>query len=667
MTKLPKLTLTWLKRTPVFVLSVKDDEPWQRVWGAKRLPNGDWAFPAYFPFGMWSVSDLKVIYSQLEYDEKAQEQREKLYRKATSIIDILDCWKNGKSPLSWLPAGFQFHVPPFHHQELGISLAFLNWREFFLWEMGTGKTKVMIETFRILKKIGEFTRALVVAPPIVSSTWEQEIQFHAQGELSFSQWSGGELPQTDVVFVSYTRAGLANTRAAAVRKLLLNFKKLTSEEVKVLLKKINVPDYDEKRLIPLAKNPLEILDYDIIVADESHYLGNWRSDQTQATVTLSAGAARRYALTGTAGDQPLKYFSQLFFLAPGLMPMNYETFWKSHVTVAPGSKHRVIGYRHMDKINDKVDRIASRMKKLDCLDLPPVTISDILFDLGSRQVERYNEIVREMQISFTEDDLPKFALLPHGAARVTKLLQLTSGFVIKGKDYSICNGCAYISECVASHTRPFTPGCDRAKEAPPDQIIRDMENVKLDIFEGLIENILTSDDTNKIICWGCFLPELDDMEEVCKRRGWKHIRIDGKSSRNIKKLQEKFQKDPDVRVCVGEVASGIGINLTAANYVIYYSLPWDRLQYDQSKDRNHRPGQDRPVTVYRLLAKGTLAVFLAALLQFKSKIAYTLSEKITCSVCSDQERCAKQQIHPFHKGCKYQSEVSRPIAKAEEL
>jgi SNF2 family DNA or RNA helicase len=321
----------------------------------------------------------------------------------------------------------------------------------------------------------------------------------------------------------------------------------------------------------------------------------------------------------------------------------------------------------MDKINDKVDRIASRMKKIDCLDLPPVTVSDILFDLGPRQVERYNEIVREMQISFTEDDLPKFALLPHGAARVTKLLQLTSGFVIKGKDYSICTGCEYIPACVVSHTRPYTLGCDRAKEAPPDEILRDIENVKLDVFESFLENILTSDDTNKVICWGCFFPELDDMESVCKRRGWKHIRIDGRSSRNIKTLQAKFQEDPEVRVCVGQVASGIGINLTAANYVIYYALPWDRLQYDQSKDRNHRPGQDRPVTIYRLLAKETLSVYLAALLQFKSKIAYTLSEKITCVVCSDQERCAKQQFHPFHKGCKYQSDVTRPIAKAVEV
>jgi SNF2 family DNA or RNA helicase len=253
--------------------------------------------------------------------------------------------------------------------------------------------------------------------------------------------------------------------------------------------------------------------------------------------------------------------------------------------------------------------------------------------------------------------------LPHGAARVNKLLQIVSGFMIVGPDSTICDACPSMERCVENRIKPYTKSCVVVQTPPPRQIIRDVENPKLEMFEQLLSNILESDDTNKVLCWGSYLPELDDMEAVCRKLKVGHVRVDGDSTKHIKEIEDKFAEDPDCRVYVGQVRSGVGINLTSANYAVYYSLPWDQVQYHQSLERNNRPGQVRAMTVYRLIGDDTIQEFVAQVLAHKDHIAYTLVEKIACAQCDQQARCGPENIRPFRQGCKYQSEAVRPIAK----
>ena len=173
-----------------------------------------------------------------------------------------------------------------------------------------------------------------------------------------------------------------------------------------------------------------------------------------------------------------------------------------------------------------------------------------------------------------------------------------------------------------------------------------------------------------MIVWGSFDEELDDLMKVCERLGGAPVRLDGDTTKHIADIRERFQGDSTCRTLVGMVTAGIGIDLSAANYMLYYSLPWQPLVYSQAEDRNNGPGQKRPMTVYRLLTSAetpALDRFIAGVLKFKGRVAYTMLERVACASCERQATCALDGTVPFQENCKYAAAVARPVTKVHLL
>lgn len=666
------VTIEHFNDTPVFRLQAPENPAWARAFGGTKIQDR-WAYPAYYPFGYTAKEDLKIICPELRWSPEAQVVCGQLDREHARMCQLEAQYGTKAALNNEYPLDFLFHLEPYRHQQYGIQRALLRWRDFFLWEMGTGKTKVMVEMFRLLRQRGELTRVLVIAPPVVLATWEREVLRHAAGELSVLLWHPKrgkrrelfrQAKAADVVVLSYARArhemnGLAKANWG--------------------LKKGGGTDEECAEWQELSETSLTDLHYNVIIADESQNLGNFRSEQTKACLKLSAQAARRYCLTGTAADRPEQLYAQLRFLAPALMPMSYQEFEDQHLRYHKTKPYLITGYKRMNVINERIDAIATRAKKEECLDLPPMVIQDIHVHPRPAQIARYNELVSEMKASLAVDlrylvdpstwedaEVRQQAILqlPHAATRIVKLLQVASGFLVIGPDRTICDNCPRQEHCVVNRIKPYTNECSVVQVEPETVVVRDFGNPKLETFEYYLSEILEADPTHKVLCWGTFLLELDDMEALVRRRGWGYVRVDGSNTKHIKQYEDRFQGDPDCRVYIGQVASGVGITLTAANYAIYYSLPWNRIHYRQSLERNNRPGQTRPMTAYRLMTQGTLDEFIAKLLSHKDLVAYTLTEKITCAPCHKALACAQDGVRPFRAGCIYQADRARPIAPA---
>lgn len=636
-----KIFGTHLNLTPVFRITPDSPapEPWVRVTGAAQIGK-DWFFPAYYPSGLAVIHDLRILAPDVKFDESALP-----HRQALKDADTL--WRRAQADFAAhrdlpLPEGIDFPAgfEPYQHQRLGMIMAATWWRSFFLWEMGTGKTRTMIDGYRLSRRENpELKRMLVMAPPVVIPTWVDEVERCSQGAMTAAIWDGTEKSYekaqgADVVVLSYARARL---------------------------------EFDPKKVGPQV---MKDLDYQVICADESHSIGNYDSAQTKAALMLSSKAARRYLLSGTAADHPGKLYSQLRFLAPGFMPMTWWQYRENYFVFSPYRKGQVFGYKHLDDLNSRVDAISSRMKKSECLDLPPVSFVDVSFALSGEQERAYDACIARLK----DKDLYQRVLagegvsVAHGGALVNKLLQIISGFAIEGADPLVCDACQRVQHCVDNKIQPYTPACEVVKEKPPTTIRR-FASGKLDMFKQLVDNILSDDDTNKVIVWGTYLQELDDMEEAVKSLKYGYVRVDGSTTHKIGEISKEFQTDPKCRVYIGQVTSGVGVTLTAANYMIYYSLTWNLTSYKQSLERNNRPGQNRNMVVYRMLSThpGALDRFLAQTLQFKDRVAYTMLERVVCATCDRAERCAKDEVLPFRKGCKYAADVSRPTATAEYL
>lgn len=101
---------------------------------------------------------------------------------------------------------------------------------------------------------------------------------------------------------------------------------------------------------------------------------------------------------------------------------------------------------------------------------------------------------------------------------------------------------------------------------------------------------------------------MDLMEEYLTYRQYNHIRLDGSSKLEDRRdLVHDWQTKPEIFVfLLSTRAGGLGINLTAADTVIFYDSDWNPTIDSQAMDRAHRLGQTRQVTVYRLLIRGTI-------------------------------------------------------------
>jgi DNA helicase INO80 len=101
---------------------------------------------------------------------------------------------------------------------------------------------------------------------------------------------------------------------------------------------------------------------------------------------------------------------------------------------------------------------------------------------------------------------------------------------------------------------------------------------------------------------------IDLMEDYLVYRKYSYLRLDGSVSISARRdLVGEWQSKDDIFIfLLSTRAGGLGINLTAADTVIFYDSDWNPTVDQQAMDRSHRLGQTKQVTVYRLVTRGTI-------------------------------------------------------------
>ncbi|KAJ7837479.1 SNF2 family N-terminal domain-containing protein [Mycena olivaceomarginata] len=132
------------------------------------------------------------------------------------------------------------------------------------------------------------------------------------------------------------------------------------------------------------------------------------------------------------------------------------------------------------------------------------------------------------------------------------------------------------------------------------------DSAKLARLDTLLQELKTGD--HRVLIYFQMTRMMDLMEEYLIYRQYKYLRLDGSS-----KLEDRrdmvidWQTRPDIFVfLLSTRAGGLGINLTAADTVVFYDHDWNPSNDAQAMDRAHRLGQTRQVTVYRLITRGTI-------------------------------------------------------------
>lgn len=131
---------------------------------------------------------------------------------------------------------------------------------------------------------------------------------------------------------------------------------------------------------------------------------------------------------------------------------------------------------------------------------------------------------------------------------------------------------------------------------------------------------------HRVLIFSQFQKQLLKIGESIEKRSWQHLRLDGQT-RKRQELVDVFQRpDGPPLFLISLKAGGYGLNLTAADTVIHFDPWWNPAAEAQATDRAHRIGQTRPVTVYRLLTRGTVEEQVVRLQQKKRELAAAIDE-----------------------------------------
>ncbi len=578
--------------TPAYMLTGTIPPSVEDVWGATFMKGRDpsdnrWVFPAFRPVHTRVIDDLQRVMS-----------RSKLpLTIAQSTKDYLARAENFEE----LPADFEFVTKPFAHQLEGLMWAYNLPRCGLLYDPGLGKTKITVDLVRLTG-----STALILCPTVVLRTWRAEFRTH--GNIDDVVILEGSKKKK----LALIEAAMARTPTALV---------VTYESAATLVKE-------------LAR-----VKYTMLVLDESHRIKAPQSIRTRMTWLLSEGRARRVLLSGTPTlGNPFSMYSQFRALGRYFASETYDKYCATYGTYAAHSEYQVVGYRNMEQLNKRVNEVCLRKRQEDCLDLPPLRIIDVPFELSAEQKHAYNALIEtsgdalgaaegfaaQAGILTQEDGLlrpHRYVWAPETVSRLNKLEQVVGGFINQtDANLGLCNGCPQLGHCIETNIRPYTKGCDVAPGVKNVHPYVFADNARRVACKDLLEDILASPD-NKAIVWTRFIVELSTVQEVATELGVEFVVVKGGMTIDaFEAAKDRFNEDPTCRIYIGQVASGIGITLNAANYMLYYSLPWSHEHYVQSMARFYRIGQKRAVTVYRLLAAGTTDYHKAAALDQKIEV-----------------------------------------------
>jgi superfamily II DNA or RNA helicase len=325
--------------------------------------------------------------------------------------------------------------------------------------------------------------------------------------------------------------------------------------------------------------------WEIIVLDEAQAIKNMNTKRSRAAMSLKGNF--RLITTGTPMENHLGELWNLFnFINPGLLG-TLEQFNRRFAQPIEQEKDEN-ARQHLRRLLQPY--ILRRTKAQVLRELPPRTEILLQVELGPEERNFY-EAVRRQAIANLEE--------------VSRENETRNG---GGRNTSI--------QVLAELTRLRLAACNPRLVAPESTL----SSAKLELFGRIVGDLTTSG--HRALVFSQFVKHLALIREYLDRQKISYRYLDGSTPKAKRQLEiNAFQEGGTELFLISLKAGGLGLNLTAADYVIHLDPWWNPAIEDQASDRAHRIGQTRPVTVYRLITRATIEEKIVRLHQEKRNLA----------------------------------------------
>ena len=437
----------------------------------------------------------------------------------------------------------------------------------YFMEMGTGKTKVLIDNLAMLYDKGKVDGALIVAPKGVVKTWyEQELPTHLPDHIE-----------------NVTVLWQPNITKTQQEKLESLFEIETALHILIM----NVEAFSTDKGVKFASKFLNS-HKTLMAVDESTTIKTPTAKRTKNIIGLGKNAKYRRIMTGSPiTKNPLDLYTQCEFLDPWLLDFtSYYAFRNRYAEMKTmhirGRSIQVVDqFKNLGELSETVKTFSERVLKEDCLDLPPKIFMKRHVTLTADQKKIYEQMKKAAMAVLNGKVTPTMTVL----TQLMRLHQITCGH--------------------------FTAD-DGSTQAVNSNRLDELMNVLAET-EG------------KAIIWANYQLSVGEIiQRIIKEYGEdSYVHYYGLTSQEDRQDNiRKFQNDPKCRFIVGTPQTGgYGITLTQAHTVIYYSNGYDLEKRLQSEDRAHRIGQNKTVTYIDMMAEDTVDEKIVEALRKKINIA----------------------------------------------
>lgn len=473
---------------------------------------------------------------------------------------------------------FQYATQPFDHQRA----SFESTRDYqyyaYFWEMGTGKSKVMIDTAQWLFVNERIDSMIVTAEKGYYMNWVlNEFPTH---------WPA-HIPVRIIPYTSYLTAEnkrnletLLTPIPGVLDVLVINIEAMSGLSMNGAV---------------FAEKFRSAHESTLMVIDESTTIKSMTAARTKVAIRIGHKCQYRRILTGTPITQsPLDLYAQCEFLKHQLLGFgsfsSFRSFYSIMAPVTVGPNRQIIqtvGFRELDDLSRRVQPFSSRLLKKDCLTLPEKVYTPIYIDPTPDQLSHIRRLKQEA-MTLVEQGL---VTAENALTILTKSLQIAGGH-LKDDD-----------------GRVHRIDCGKAKRLT--ELVREIPEGK------------------KIIVWGYFREDMqvihEALSEVCPVYEVSGRVDQEQRERNI----ESFRKNEGKCVFLASPrVAGKSLTLVEAEYSIYYSNGFNLEHRLQSEDRNHRIGQKNSVTYFDLICLETPDLKVVRALRAKEVLSRSVLDKL---------------------------------------
>ncbi len=462
---------------------------------------------------------------------------------------------------------YKFKTTPYAHQLKALEMSWNKEVFAYFMEMGTGKSKVLLDNMAMLYDKGKINGALIIAPKGV-----------------YKNWYDSEIPEH---MVKHINKKVVLWQALINQKQQDKLDTLFKPEVDLHILLMNVEALSTKKGTAFAHKFL-VSHNTLIAVDESTTIKNPSAKRTKNILALSKLSKYRRILTGSpVTKSPLDLYTQCVFLDECLLDYSsYYAFRTRYAVMRSAnfggrSVQIVVGYRNLDELAEKLKPFSHRVLKDDCLDLPKKTFMKRIVQLTPDQ----NKIYMQMKQTALAEMNGKMITTATVLTQLMRLQQITCGHF-------------------------------KADDGTTQKIANNRIDELIDVLYEI---------EGKTVIWAHWQNDVRHIIEALVKEYGEGCCVDyyGLTPQNERQENiKKFQNNPKVRFFVGTPQTGgYGITLTAASNMIYYSNGYDLEKRQQSEARIDRIGQTKPMTYIDILAEDTVDEKIVKALRKKINIA----------------------------------------------